>query len=171
MKTKDPKLHLLLHSADLVEQRLRIQLAPLDIRPRQARILDALERMGTASQIELAREFDITPASMSTMIVRLSAANLVTCRTDPGELRTNAVSLSDHGRDVLKKVRTAWREVDLIIENAIGRERAQMLAELAGELRDALGGRAPGQRVLLTKDTESRSYPKNVRSTMSRDSR
>jgi hypothetical protein len=81
------------------------------------------------------------------------------------------VSLTNHGRDVLKKVRAAWCEVDQIIENTIGRERAQMLAELVGELRDALGGRAPGQRVLLTKDTESRSYPKNVRSTMSRDPR
>jgi DNA-binding MarR family transcriptional regulator len=171
MKIKDPKLHLLLHSADLVEHQLRIQLAPLVIRPRQARVLDALDRMGTASQIELAREFDITPASMSTMIARLGAADLVICKTNSGELRTNAVTLSDHGRGVLKKVRAAWREVDLTIENAIGRERAQMLAELAGELRDALGGGAPGQHEGSTRYTISRSYPKNVRSTMSRDPR
>jgi len=37
---------------------------------RQARILDALDRMGDASQARLAREFNLTSASMSTMFVR-----------------------------------------------------------------------------------------------------
>lgn len=37
---------------------------------RQARILDALDRMGDASQARLAREFNLTAASMSTMFVR-----------------------------------------------------------------------------------------------------
>lgn len=143
MKNKVPKLHLLLHSADLVEEKMRIQLVHLDVKPRQARVLDALDRMGSVSQVVLARECHITPASMSTMISRLAAAGLITAETDPAELRSKIIGLSEQGGEVLEKVRGVWRDVDLHIEEAIGRDKALMLAELTGELRDALGGRAP----------------------------
>ena len=61
------KLHYLLHAATLVEEKLRHRLSEIGISPRQARVIDALARMGAVSQIALAREFAVTPASMSTM--------------------------------------------------------------------------------------------------------
>ena len=145
MLIKKQKVHLLLHSADLMEQQMRIQLAHLDIKPRQARVLDALDRMGSVSQVVLAREFHITPASMSTMITRLSAAGLVKAETDPAELRSKIISISALGREVLGKVREVWLNVDAVIENALGRDKAALLAALTGELRDALGGSVPGE--------------------------
>ena len=83
MQTDGLRLHYLLHSADLLEVRLHRQLAPLGIKPRQARILDALDRMESASQVELARAFDVAPASMSTMTTRLVAAGFITRKADP----------------------------------------------------------------------------------------
>ncbi len=62
MQHTQPYLHLLLHSADLLEEQLRLRLAKLNVTPRQARILDALDRMGAASQADLSREFDLTAA-------------------------------------------------------------------------------------------------------------
>lgn len=50
------RFHFLLHAAALLEDALRRRLAALHVRPRQARILDALARMGEASQSELARD-------------------------------------------------------------------------------------------------------------------
>lgn len=147
------KLHPLLHAADLVEERLRIQLAPLGIRPRQARILNALNRMGTASQIDLAREFDVSAPSMSTMTARLIAAGLISRSPDPQELRSNVLSLTKSGRSKLNDIRKAWHEVDRIIDRAIGPEKADALATLTVELRDALGGRVPGVRPIHRKQS------------------
>jgi len=139
------KLHFLLHSATLVEERLRLRLADLDISHRQARILDALDRMGQASQAQLAREFDLTAASMSTMSVRLLEADLILRTPHPDEARSNVLQLSDKGRGLLAEVRTAWADIDQMIEATIGHEKARHLAELTRELRDGLGGRVPGQ--------------------------
>ncbi len=139
-----PKLHLLLHSADLIEERLRIQLLPLAIRPRQARIVDALNRMGAASQVDLAREFNVSPASMSTMTARLIEGGFISRETNPDELRSNVLRLTEYGEALLEDIRKAWAEVDKIIESAIGPQRADELANLTLALRDALGGRPPG---------------------------
>ena len=65
------KFHLLLHSADLIEDYLRIKLSPLDLTPRQARVLKALNRLGPVAQVELARSFGITAASMSLSLIHI----------------------------------------------------------------------------------------------------
>lgn len=146
MQHTHPDLHLLLHSAALVEDALRKRLAEIGISPRQARILDALSRMGPVSQTLLAREFNLTPASMSTMISRLLAAGYVTREVDPREARSNIVELSEQGAERLNAIRHAWSDIDRLIESKIGVQNARELARLAGQLRDALGGRVPGAR-------------------------
>lgn len=140
------KFHSLLHAADLVEDRLRVQLDPLGIRPRQARILNALRRMGTASQVELAIEFNVTAGSMSTMIARLIAMKLVSRTKDPSELRTDVLQLTPKGISVLKKVHMVWRQMNAVLEEALGQEKADMLGALSAELKSALGGHVPGQK-------------------------
>lgn len=148
MRRKGTKLHSLLHSADLVEEHLRIQLAPLGLRPRQARVLNALARIGPCSQSVLAREFDITQASMSTMTDRLVAAGYILRAPDINERRTNALSLTESGENMLKDVRSAWSAVDRIIEDAIGFQEAKALAEMTTKLRIALGGAIPGKNLV-----------------------
>ena len=139
------QLHSLLHSADLVEDELRQRLALIGIRPRQARILDALARMEPASQIGVARTFNLTPASMSTMTARLIEAGLITREIDPSETRSNILRLTDSGRSKLTDIHKVWREIDALIAVKIGDENAASLAALASGLRNALGGHAPGQ--------------------------
>lgn len=143
------KFHSLLHAADLVEDQLRVQLAPLGIRPRQARILNALRRMGTASQVDLANEFNVTAGSMSTMIARLIAMNLVSRTKVPEELRTDVLQLTPLGLSMLKQVHTVWRHMNTVLEDALGQEKADMLGVLTTELKFALGGHIPGQKNAL----------------------
>ena len=143
MVTEKFQLHLLLHSADLVENELRRRLALIDVRPRQARILDALSRMEPASQIGVARAFNLTPASMSTMTARLIDAGFIKREIDPSEARSNLLRLTDRGRSKLSDIHKAWREVDAIIADTIGAENAVTLAKLTRELRDGLGGNVP----------------------------
>ncbi|HDZ75307.1 MAG TPA: MarR family transcriptional regulator [Aurantimonas coralicida] len=52
---------------------------------------------GAASQADLARAFDIKPASMSKMTVRLIEAGLISREVGPKEARNNIPRLSAHG--------------------------------------------------------------------------
>lgn len=143
MNTETFNLHFLLHAADLVEEHLRRRLAGLDIRPRQARVLDALNRMGSASQIDLARAFDITPASMSTMTARLITAGFIWREADPDEARSNVLRLTARGQDLLADIHDAWKDIDRLLVDTIGSENTQILAKLTLALRDGLGERTP----------------------------
>lgn len=120
------------------------RLAPFGIHPRQARILDALGRMGQASQVELAREFGLSAASMSTMTTRLIGLNYVSAEKDPYYAKRNIISLTDDGKALVGDMDQAWAEVDLFMEEKIGGDNAEKLAELTRLLRDSLGGRIPG---------------------------
>lgn len=146
MKTKRFTMHLLLHAADLLDDRLRERLARVGVRPRQARIIDALARMEPTSQVALAREFAITPASMSTMTSRLIEAGYIVREVDPKEARAHLLRLTESGRSLLKDIHAAWHDIDRLIEQEIGEDGAAELARQTIALRNGLGGKAPGTR-------------------------
>jgi DNA-binding MarR family transcriptional regulator len=143
MQVDQHHFHGLLHSADLVETVLRQKLAPLGIHPRQARVLEAMGRTGRVSQSDLASEFGVTSASMSTMTDRLLAAGYITRAIDPASRRQNVLELTDKGRTLLAGISEAWSAVDDTIRVALG-EDAAVFFDLARRLRDGLGGTIPG---------------------------
>ena len=148
LSEKKYNFHLHLHFAHLLEERLRIRLAPLGIHPRQARILDALGRMGQASQVQLAREFGLTGASMSTMTSRLVAAGLIERHVDVQEQRSNVLKLTRHGSSLLEQIHQEWQEIDREITEVIGDENAARFAAFSLQLRNAFGGSTPGEECL-----------------------
>jgi DNA-binding MarR family transcriptional regulator len=143
MQTRKFTLHPLLHSAHLVEDRLRQRLAQVGLLPKQARVVDGLARMGKTSQVSLAREFGVSPASMSTMTARLIAAGYISREIDPDEARSNLLDLTDKGRTLLDQIHEAWADIDTLILDLLGTESTQDLQKVTRALRDALGGRAP----------------------------
>lgn len=155
MTNKPYQFHFFLHCSHLIEERLRTKLIPLDIKPRQARVLDALGRMGQASQVQLADEFRLSAASMSTMTTRLLTAGLIEKRVDEQELRSNVLKLSKHGESLLTQIYEVWREVDREIGEAIGPENATQLVTITRELRNAFGGFTPGESKLNSEKSKS----------------
>ena len=145
MSNQPYPFHLFLHCGHLIEERLRTKLAPLDIMPRQARVLDALGKMGQASQVQLADEFGLSAASMSTMTTRLLTAGLIEKRVDEQELRSNILKLSKHGKSLLTQIYEVWTDIDREIGEAIGLKNATQLATITRELRNAFGGFTPGE--------------------------
>lgn len=141
---KYSKIHNMLHSADLLERRLDVLLSPLDVRPRQARVLNVLNRIGAVTQSALAEEIGVTAGSMSTMVKRLTATGLILRQKSTEDARADILSLTDAGRDALIEVRDVWNEMDAEIENALGHEKANLLAALTHELKTALGGSVAG---------------------------
>ncbi|MAU99214.1 MAG: hypothetical protein CMP81_25590 [Fulvimarina sp.] len=139
-------LHFLLHAAALVEEQLRERLNVIGLGPRQARIIQALSQMEPASQVSLAREFGITPASMSTMTVRLIEAGFISREPHPDEARSNLLRLTERGRGLVSDIHVAWRDIDTLIAERLGAENAATLSRLTRELREGLGGRVPGGR-------------------------
>ncbi|MEB8386956.1 MarR family transcriptional regulator [Rhodobacteraceae bacterium KMM 6894] len=154
MQIDQHSFHGLLHSADLIEAELRRQLAPLGLQPRQARVLEAMGRMGPVSQVDLAQAFDITPASMSTMTDRLLDGGYITRTISKTSRRQNVLELTDKGRTLLKGVADAWSTVDQTIVTVLGAD-AGALFELASRLRDGLGGKIPGKRPRPAPDTQT----------------
>lgn len=148
MLTKKYNFHLLLHSAALVEERLRVKLKPFGIGTKQARVLGALECMGEVSQVDLAREFELTAASMSTMTNRLLKAGLIERKVDEQELRRNILKLSSQGNSLLKAIYREWNEMDKLIVKTIGVENSKSLFDLSLKLRNGLGGFRPGEHSL-----------------------
>ena len=139
--------HAHLHSGHLLEEHLRARLTGLGISPRQARVLDAMDRMGPVSQVALAQSFHLTAASMSTMTSRLIKAGLIEKARDPESARGNLLTLSARGREALASVYGAWTDMDRLIEGLLGQRKAHSLAALTRELRDALGGHPPGPQL------------------------
>ncbi|WP_146592073.1 MarR family winged helix-turn-helix transcriptional regulator [Puniceibacterium confluentis] len=142
---KHQLFHALLHSADLLERRLTERLAPLGVRPRQARVLVAIDVIGPTSQTVLAQEFDITKGSMSTMIDRLLALGLVQREKSETDRRGDVVTLSPAGGRMVSDIHRAWQDIDSMIEAMLGSEKQHLLAELSSELKTALGGKIPGE--------------------------
>lgn len=100
--------------------------------------------MEPTSQIALAQAFDITPASMSTMTVRLIEAGYISREPHPDEARSKVLRLTERGRELLSEIHAAWRDMDALIAEQIGEKDADTLAILTRTLRDGLGGRVPG---------------------------
>lgn len=144
MLTDSYILHYTLHSATLVEERLRQRMDALGIRHKQARVIDALARMEPTSQVALAREFDVTPASMSTMTMRLIEAGYVSRTPHPDEARSNVLRLTEKGHGLLAAIHDVWTEMGVMITEQLGPEDAATYARLARKLRDKLGGHVPG---------------------------
>lgn len=144
MKTVSFHMHSFLHAADLLEDRLRQRLLEFGVSPRQARIIDALSRMEPTSQASLAREFAKTPASMSTMTVRLIDADYISREPHPDEARSNVLRLTARGRGLLSDIHAAWRDMDALIAEHIGATETEALTRITRELRDGFGGRTPG---------------------------
>ena len=152
---KKYRFHSLLHSSDLLEQRLRLGLEPLELRPRQARVLSALNRLGQISQVTLAKEFQVTPGSMSTMVTRLEKLGFITRHREPDERRSDVLTLTAVGKAHLKGIRKTWTQMDDLIIEAIGIKKAQLLSELTEELTSALGGHVPGSSMVLRKKSSA----------------
>lgn len=159
---KKHHFHSLLHSSDLVEQHLRNGLEPQGLRPRQARVLSGLNRMGRISQATLAKEYQVTPGSMSTMVTRLEKLGLITRYREPDERRSDVLSLTSKGKARLQGIRSTWKQMDTLIVDAIGVEKAQLLGELTAELTLALGGHVPGSSMT---SQENRQATKSKRET------
>jgi len=143
MSTELAKLHPFLHSAALQEKRVEKMLNPFGVRHRQAIILESLQRSGPASQRHLAKEFGVSPGSMSSMTERLVTLGFIAQNTNPDDRRSDILEITPAGEAVLEDVQGVWRDGDEMIEAVLGAGEAERFFSMCEQLRRALGGHAP----------------------------
>ena len=86
-------------------------LAPLGIHPGHKLLLLELETAGPRTQAQLAESSGYEPPTITLSVRQLEAAGLVVRRPSPTDGRATIVELSDQGRALLPRLKTAWQQV------------------------------------------------------------
>ena len=86
------------------------------------------------------------------MVTRLEKLGLITRHREQDERRSDVLTLTAEGKAHLKGIRKTWTQMDELIVEAIGIEKAKLLGELTEELTTALGGHVPGSSMVSQKN-------------------
>lgn len=122
-----PIIFLLTKLGDVALRHLDSALEPFELRHRQAGVLWFLAHRDGASQHELGARARVDASSMVALIDQLEARGLVARRRDPEDRRRHAVTLTQDGRAVMRRLQGARSAVE-----------EQLLAPLDAEERDRL---------------------------------
>ena len=131
----------LLRAREAVIERFRPLLSSQDISEQQWRIVRALREAGELEISELARRCCILLPSMSGMLKRLEARNLVRRTTDAADQRRSLISLTEEAHWLFQQMAPLSEAQYAEIERLFGAKRLQTLYDLLFELESVL--RAP----------------------------
>jgi len=113
-------------------------LAPLGIHPGHKLLLLELESEGPRTQAQLAAASGYEPPTITMSVRQLESAGLVLRRPSPTDGRATIVELTDKGRALLPRLRSAWHAV---AEQTVGglastpfEHLTEVLIDLAGSL-------------------------------------
>ncbi|MBB1254886.1 MarR family winged helix-turn-helix transcriptional regulator [Streptomyces alkaliterrae] len=88
----------------------RRHLEPLGLTPAQARLLRTVAHCPEAPRMaDLASKLDVVPRAVTTLVDGLEARGAVRRAPDPASRRVVRVELTDRGRELLDRLRTARR--------------------------------------------------------------
>ena len=120
-------------SVRLLVQRLRqTQALEGDLTSSEISAMARLDRTGPTTAAELARLERISPQSMGATVASLEARDIVVRSPDPGDGRRAILSLSEDGRDLLRRRRSARSEyLSAALESAFTRAEVKQLQAAA----------------------------------------
>jgi MarR family transcriptional regulator for hemolysin len=99
--------------------------------------LSRQEREGMI-QSDLARLLDVGKVSIGGLIDRLEASGLVERRADPVDRRIKRVFITDRGYDVIDKMRSVGRELNVVILKGIPLDQVHVAEEVMHRMKDNL---------------------------------
>jgi DNA-binding MarR family transcriptional regulator len=119
-------------------------LAQWDITPAQSRALRVLSRCGALRLSVLAEHLRIAARSTTEVIDDLEAKRLVERRPDPEDRRATLVGLTDHGIDVMERIRAARGSEAERVFDRLNATDQRHLARILRKLRDPAPGDPTG---------------------------
>jgi DNA-binding MarR family transcriptional regulator len=122
-----------------VTERFSAALEPLDLRPKHAGLLVALDTGGAASQLDVARTMRVAPSLMVALADHLEKLGAIQRVRDPADRRRQVLSLTDQGRDLLNTCLGAARAVDADLAASLTGDQRAALTHALGALATAAG--------------------------------
>lgn len=113
-------------------------LAPLGIHPGHKLLLLELESAGPRTQAQLADACGYEPPTITLSVRQLESAGLVIRRPSPTDRRTTIVELSDEGRSLLPRLKSAWSRVGEQTVAGLGSTSVDQLADVLADLAAGL---------------------------------
>lgn len=104
----------------------------------QPEILEYLVHHGDCPQIEIAKEFGVSPASIATSIKRMSKSGLIERTVDEENRRANKIRITEKGRLILEKGRKECDRVDEKMFSGFSDEEIEQFSFLLSKLADNL---------------------------------
>ncbi|MBQ2719385.1 MAG: MarR family transcriptional regulator [Clostridia bacterium] len=136
-------IHSFLHTDRLHRAAIERALADLGIHRSQHRLLMHLQRAeGRLSQKRLAEELDISPAAVAVTLRKLEQGGYLRRTADEGDARCKTIEITPLGKEVLRRGRSAFTEVDLLMFSDFSEEELSLFSSLLSRMRAALTGEA-----------------------------
>ncbi|MFN8779419.1 MAG: MarR family winged helix-turn-helix transcriptional regulator [bacterium] len=108
-----PLLHLILHTARLLEAMIRSELEPLGLHHGQGRVLDVLvDAEHGVTQVQVAQCLGMRETAATQVLRRMHELGLVRRVPDEHNGRAMRVTLTTTGRDAAAQVRSAWTRTE-----------------------------------------------------------
>ncbi|MCU1490454.1 MAG: regulatory protein MarR [Acidimicrobiaceae bacterium] len=122
----------LLMSINLLRRRVRQTDAPRDLTAPELSALARLDHYGPSTSAELARAEHISPQSMGATLAGLEARGVVERNPDPLDGRRVVMSISEHGREALRDIRSARaQQLAKALSSGFTTAELRQLAEVA----------------------------------------
>lgn len=138
-----PFMHLFMHIGKLLEDRLRRDLDVKGIYVGQARILSALLDHGQLTQKEIAQGLHIKPATVTNLVKKMEASELIDRRRDPNDDRVINVTLTPKGKEAAHYTNKTIAQVETEIRSEFSRNEVETLRKPLEKVLKELGGFLP----------------------------
>lgn len=137
---------LLLGVSRLAHERMRVKMQGIGIHKAQGFALFYLSRHEGVPQTEIARSFQLSPASVSNMLQRMERDGWIERRTDPGDQRVSRVYLTPRARALREEAEGVFRELEDEVTSALTSEEQASLHALLLKVRGRLAEETPEGR-------------------------
>jgi DNA-binding MarR family transcriptional regulator len=118
-------------------------LDPLDITYEQFRVLNALCDQDRVSQVNLAERVNADTTSLARMLDRMENAGLVTREAEPADSRVNLVTLTENGRQIMKRLIPVRDRALQTALQALNEKEVNELKRLLNMIYKEIGSLAP----------------------------
>lgn len=118
--------------------RIHVLLEKVGVYPGQPPLFFALGRHEGQSQKELAEKLYIKPATVTVMLNRMEAVNLVERRPDPNDQRVLRIYLTEQGKQVWSNVKEVHKEIEAECFKNFTDEEKILLRRFFMQMRDNL---------------------------------
>ena len=128
-----------------------------DLTEQQWRVIRVLYETEKLEISELARQTSILPPSMSGILKRLEARNLIIRTQDESDQRRVWISLHADALGLMDKIGPRYEQTMAELETLLGRDEVDQLIRTLEKIQHIVSTSAPSGRPAVTADLESES--------------